>query len=260
MIFKKSTLLNADSEIAHVFTTRDGGISKNPFNNNNLAFHVGDKVNDVINNHITLSKQMGYKHTDLVHMRQIHSDIVTLVDLSVHNFDNPPECDALITNQSNIPLMVMVADCTPVLFFDPVQKVVAVAHAGRAGAINGIVPKTITKMCNNFGSKIENIKIVLGPSIGVCCYEVGEKIAKEVTADGYDFAIVPKKGSYYLDVNAIIHRQLKEAGLNKENVEDMGICNTCENQHYFSYRADNQKTGRIAGVIMLKRTIDANEV
>lgn len=252
MIFKKSTLLNAYSEIEHLFTTRDGGISKSPFNSNNLAFHVGDKVNDVINNHTSLSKQLNYKHTDLVHMRQIHSDIITLVDPSIHNFDNPPECDALITNLTNIPLMVMVADCIPVLFFDPVKKVIAVAHAGRAGAVMGIVPKSIQTMKKEFGSKLENIHVVMGPSIGACCYEVGEKIANEVTAEGYGFAVVAKKGSYYLEVNAIIHHQLQESGIKKENIEDLDICNACENQTYFSYRADKQKTGRIAGVIMLK--------
>ncbi len=253
MIFKKSTLLNTYSEIEHNFTTRDGGISKSPFNSNNLAFHVGDKSDDVLKNHQTLAEQMGYDYRDLVHMQQIHSDIITIVEPAIHNFENPPECDALVTDQPNIPLMVMVADCTPVLFFDPIKNVIAVAHAGRAGAIKGIVPKTITKMCSNFGSKVENIEIVLGPSIGGCCYEVGAKIAEEVNADGYGFAVIEKNGSHYLEVNAIIHRQLKETGIRKEKIEDLNICNACENRDYFSYRADDQKTGRIAGVIMLKR-------
>ncbi len=247
-----SRLLNHYKQVIYTFTTRHGGMSTTPYGSNNLAFHVGDDHEDVLQNHLLLAKQMHYNYRDLVHMRQVHSDKIIIVDPEIHNFENPPECDALITNQPNIPLMVMVADCTPVLFFDPIKKVIAVAHAGRAGAIKGIVPKTITKMCNDFGSKVENIKVVLGPSISACCYEVGEKIANEVTADGYGFAVVAKKGSHYLEVNTIIHHQLQQSGIKKEHVEDLDICNACENQTYFSYRADNQKTGRIAGVIMLK--------
>ena len=252
MKFIKSELLTPDKQVTHLFTTRDGGVSKAPFNSNNLAFHVGDDSENVIQNHLRLAQQIGYNITDLVHMRQIHSDKIIVVDPKIHNFENPPECDALITDRQNIPLMVMTADCTPVLFFDRVKNVIAVAHAGRAGALKGIVPKTMTKMCSNFGSKIENIEVVLGPSIGGCCYEVGAKIAEDVSADGYGFAILEKNGSYYLEVNAIIHRQLQESGVNKENIEDLETCNACENRDYFSYRADNQKTGRIAGVLMLK--------
>jgi len=253
MKFKTSQLLSSYKQLSHIFSTRDGGVSKTPFSSNNLAFHVSDNSDDVLNNHQTLAEQMGYNHSDLVHMRQIHSDKIIVVDPEQHNFENPPECDALITNLTNIPLMVMVADCTPVLFFDPSQRVIAVAHAGRTGAVKRIVAKTINRICDDFGSKVEDITVVLGPSIGACCYEVGEKIANEVKDEGYGFAVVDKNGSYYLEVNAIIHKQLNESGIKKEHIEDLNICNACENQDFFSYRADKQKTGRIAGVLMLKR-------
>ncbi len=248
-----SRLLDTFEQFTYTFTTRHGGISKTPYNGNNLAFHVGDKAEDVLVNHMKLARELGYEHASLVHMRQIHSDIIVVVYPEVDNFKNPPECDALITDRPGIPLMVMTADCTPVLLFDPVQNVIAVAHAGRAGAIKGIVPKTIAKMCSDFGSSIEDIAVVLGPSIHGCCYEVGEKIAKEVTEDSFGFAVIAKNGRYYLEVNAIIKKQLEEIGIKNENLEDVNICNACENKHFFSYRADHQKTGRIAGVLMLKQ-------
>ena len=253
MKFIQSELLTPYKQVTHLFSTRDGGVSKIPFNSNNLAFHVGDNSENVIQNHLALAKQMGYQHSDLVHMRQIHSDKIIIVDPDIHNFENPPECDALITDKVNIPLMVMTADCTPVLLFDSVQNVIAVVHAGRAGAVEAIVPKTIKKMGSDFGSKLENITVVLGPSIHGCCYEVGEKIAKEVITDGYDFAVIYRDERYYLEVNAIIHKQLEKSGIKKENIENIDICNACENRDFFSYRADSQKTGRIAGVLMLKR-------
>ncbi len=247
-----SRLLQNNPRIIHTFTTRRGGISKPPYNSNNLAFHVGDKAEDVINNHQKLAEEMGYDLNKLVHMRQIHSDKIVLVDPAIHDFKHPPECDALITNEPGIPLMVMTADCTPVLLFDPVKNVIAVAHAGRAGAVKEIVPKTIQKMCKKFGSIIDDILVTLGPSIGGCCYEVGEKIAGEVADLGYGFSVVERDGSYFLEVNAIIRQQLHTAGIKPEHIDDLGICNACENETYFSYRADNQKTGRIAGVLMLK--------
>lgn len=248
-----SRLLDTFEQFTYTFTTRHGGISRPPYNGNNLAFHVGDKAEDVLVNHMELARELGYEHASLVHMRQIHSDIIVVVDPEVDNFENPPECDALITDRPDIPLMVMTADCTPVLLFDPVRNVIAVAHAGRAGAVKRIVPKTIEKMCSDFASRVEDIAVVLGPSIGGCCYEVGAKIAQEVTEEGYGFAVIAKEGRYYLEVNAIIKKQLEAAGIKNENLEDLNICNACENETFFSYRADRQKTGRIAGVLMLKQ-------
>ena len=248
-----SQLLSAYTEIAHTFTTRHGGVSKKPFDSNNLAFHVGDDSRDVIKNHQLLAQRTGYDRTRLVHMRQIHSDRIVIVERAMHDFENPPECDALITDQPAIPLMVMTADCTPVLLFDPVKNVIAVAHAGRAGAIKGIAPKTIEKMRERFASRLEDILVVLGPSIQSCCYEVGEKIAKEVSDDGFGYAVIKRDARFYLEVNAIIKKQLEEMGLKKEQLEDLDICNACEHENFFSYRADRQTTGRIAGVLMLKQ-------
>ena len=251
MYYPTNKLLSTYSCVKHAFTTRLDGISKAPFESNNLAFHVGDARNDVITNQQKLADRLGYDLDRLVHMRQIHSDIIITIDPTLHNFDNPPECDALITNIPGIPLMVMTADCTPVLIFDPIQKVIAAAHAGRAGALKGIITKTIQKMGTAFGSRIDDILVVLGPSIGNCCYEVGEEIAEEVADLGYGFAIQNRKGHHFLDVNAILHHQLQQLGVNEEHIEDENICNACHNDTYFSYRADRQVTGRFSGIIML---------
>ncbi len=247
----KSPLLSSFSEITHAFTSRHGGLSKAPFHSNNLAFHVGDLKTDVIQNHQKTAKSLGYEYQNLIHMRQIHSDKITIVDSKRHHFENPPECDALITNQTATPLMVMTADCTPVLLYDPIQKVIAVAHAGRAGALKSIVTKTIKKMSASYDSDIENILVALGPSIGVCCYEVGTEIAQETDILGYGFAVEHRAGSYFLDVNAIILHQLKTLGLKEVQINNLSVCNACHNSTYFSYRADQKETGRFGGILMI---------
>jgi len=248
-----ASLFSACSAIAHTFTTRHGGHSKAPYAGNNLAFHVGDDKEVVVQNHKQLAQQIGYDVMDLVHMRQIHSDKVIIVDPKMHDFENPPECDALITNLTNIPLMVMVADCTPVLFFDPVQNVIGVAHAGRAGTLKGIVPKTIQKMHTAFGSSIDDILVVLGPSIGNCCYEIGKEIAQEVMHQGYASAVEKRLRDYYLDVKKIILHQLQESGVKHSHIEDLSSCNACHHHDYFSYRAEKQVTGRFSGIMMLRK-------
>lgn len=244
-----SSLVSSHPHITAVFTTRHGGISKLPYTSANLAFHVGDNPEDVVKNHDVLSETLGYNRHMLIHMRQIHSDRIVQVKEDL-TFDTPPECDALITNIPNTPLMVMSADCTGILIYDPIQKAIGAVHAGRAGALNDILPKTIKAMGQAFGSQKEDLHLILGPSIGGCCYEVNETIAQECEIKGYNSALHRKNQKVFLDVNAILLKQLKE--LRVGYVEVIDHCTSCRNDEYFSYRADAQQTGRIAGVIILR--------
>ncbi|RKY52293.1 MAG: peptidoglycan editing factor PgeF [Candidatus Neomarinimicrobiota bacterium] len=246
----QSQLLSSFNTIRHIFTTRLDGVSSIPYHSNNLAFHVGDKQNDVIENHIQLAHKLDYDLNKLVHMRQIHSDKIVIID-SEHSFTSPPECDAIITNKKSIPLMVMTADCTPVILYDKVHQVVAAVHAGRAGAFGAIVSKTVKKMQSHFSSEPSDIYAVLGPSIHNCCYEIGKDIVYEAHEQGFEYAVSTRNDHYYLDVNRIIKRQLITASVPEEHIEDLSLCTSCQNEVFFSYRADEQQTGRMAGVIML---------
>ena len=246
----KSSLMQPEKALFHLFTTRIGGESIAPYDSNNLAFHVGDDKKSVLANHQKLADACGYERSQLVHMRQIHSNRVTVVDES-HDFEHPPECDAVVTDREGVPLMVMVADCTPILLFDPKKRVIAAIHAGRAGAFNNITAATLEVMQESFGCDTADILAVLGPSIHVCCYEVGKAIADEAQAQGVGYAIEAREGSHYLDVNKIIKKQLAQCGVTEAHTEEMPLCSACENRRFFSYRADKQQTGRMAGVIML---------
>ena len=114
-----------------------------------------------------LAKKYNFDIKKLQYMEQFHSNIVKIV-----NDINPNKCDALITNKTNTPLMVMVADCIPILFFDPIKKVIGVAHAGREGTFNNIIKNTIDKMIEAYNCEPKDIEVELGPSIQKCCYEV----------------------------------------------------------------------------------------
>ena len=245
----QSNLLKKLKNITHGFTTKEGGTSLAPFSSLNLAFHVGDDINTVNNNHILLSKSLEYDKRTLVHMKQIHSDIVHIVEEN-DNFDYPPTCDALITNKTNIPLMVMVADCSPILFYDNIEQVIAVAHAGRAGAFKNIVKNIIESFTNNYHSNAENILVSIGPSIAQCCYEVGPEIYNEAKALNLEYALKKKGHSYHLNINTILRNQLLNAGIREKNIEISQECTSCQNNTFFSYRADGV-TGRYAGVISL---------
>ncbi|MFA5454554.1 MAG: peptidoglycan editing factor PgeF [Sulfurimonas sp.] len=240
MKFYYSKKLTQFPNLIHSFTTKESG---------NLAFHVGDEKSHVEKNHALLAKELGYEKSSLVHMKQIHSDIVHIV--ADEDFETPPTCDALITNRANTPLMVMVADCSPILFYDDEKKVIAAAHAGRQGAFKNIVKNVVEKMKTEFNSEPKDVHVSVGASIGVCCYEVGSEIYDEAKEKGLEYAMQKRGESFYLDVGAILKKQLLSYGIKRENIEFCEDCTCCNTQRYFSYRAE-AKTGRFAGVLMLK--------
>lgn len=246
-----SKLLSQYLQISAHFTTRHGGVSSSPHDNLNLAFHVGDNPKNTLENHRILADMLEYDLKNLIHMRQIHSNNIIIAN-STMNFDTSPQCDALITNCTDIPLMVMSADCTPILLYDPIKHAIGAVHAGRAGALNRILPMTLEAMEKNYGTALSDIQIVLGPSIHGCCYEINENIADEVKAKGYEAALIRTKKKVSLDVNTILHIQLKVLGIASQQVETINQCTSCNCHDYFSYRADEQHTGRIAGVIFLR--------
>ena len=240
MKFHYSNLLGSFSNLTHAYTTKKSS---------NLAFHVNDDENQVKLNHELLASELKYELKTLVRMKQIHSDIVHVVQES-DNFSYPPTCDALITDRKNTPLMVMVADCSPILFYDSVKNIIAVAHAGRAGAFKNIVSNVIDSFRDNFSSDVKDIYVSTGANIKSCCYEVGYEIYEESKVLNLEYALDKKDNSYYLDIDKILKNQLLKCGIQKEHIEISAECTRCHSDKYFSYRADS-KCGRFAGVLML---------
>ena len=212
-------------------------------NDSNLAFHVEDNEINVIKNRKNLALKLGYNYEDLVYMNQIHSANIIVVD------ENSPKlvdnCDSIITRSKNLPLMVMVADCIPILMFDSKQGVVAAIHAGRNSTFLEISKKTAEIFIEKFSSNPEDIRVILGASIQKCCYEVSDELSKIVeNSFGKEFV-----ENNYIDLQGINKKQLNDLGI--KNIEISNICTKCGDKSYFSYRKD-KKTGRFAGIIILK--------
>ncbi|MFW2590821.1 peptidoglycan editing factor PgeF [Aliarcobacter butzleri] len=209
----------------------------------NLAYHVGDIKENVDKNRQKLALKYDYKDENLCYMNQIHSANVVVVDENSPKYiDN---CDALITKTKNLPLMVMVADCIPILMFDEIKGVIAAIHAGRNSTFLKISEITAKEMIENFSCKIENIKVIMGPSIQKCCYEVNDELKNIVEKSfGKEFVI-----GNNIDLQGINKKLLENLGI--KNIEISSICTKCSNKPFFSYRKE-KNTGRFAGVITFK--------
>lgn len=221
-----------------LFTSRFGGVSQAPFDSLNLGFHVNDNPLHVEQNRALLKKQLGV--SSLVFMNQVHGNEVVVITKG----NEAPTCDALICGLSDIGLAVMVADCIPILFHDAVKNVIGVAHAGRCGTALHVGEKTIVKMKEVFGSQVEDIKILMGPSIQKCCYEVGLE-----STIGLEKYLHVQHEHYFLDLQSANKEDFLSLGILEQNIEISPIC-TCCDKNYFSYRRDTI-TGRFCGVITL---------
>ncbi|WP_418180632.1 peptidoglycan editing factor PgeF [Aliarcobacter lanthieri] len=220
-------------KIIYNFTTSNDG---------NLAFHVGDNEKNVIKNRQNLALKMGYDYNDLIYMNQTHGNNIQIVDEnSLKLIEN---CDAIITKSKNLPLMVMVADCIPILMFDEKKGVIAAIHAGRNSTFLKIAQIVAQKMINEFDCKVIDIKVVLGASIQKCCYEVSSELAL-IVENSFGKEYINGRN---IDLQGINKKLLLEIGI--KNIEISSICTKCSNKPYFSYRKD-KNTGRFAGVIFI---------
>lgn len=251
-----------DDFMTHAVSTRFGGMSEGAFQSLNLAMHNGDDPAHVIENRRRFGQALALSADLFVTAQQVHGDAVLRVDTSFAGkgaqsyADAIASTDALITDCENLPLMLFFADCVPVLIVDPVKRAVGVSHAGWKGTVHGIVQKTVRAMHGAFGSKAADCLVGIAPSIGSCCYEVGGEVAarfQEAFPNFYQRILISVGEKYKLDLWAANRIQLEEIGVRSENIVTARACTACNSDVFFSYRADQGKTGRIAAVICLKK-------
>jgi YfiH family protein len=176
--------------------------------------------------------------------RQVHSDIVTIVDKGMF----AGESDALITDKPMVGLAISTADCTPIFIYDKKRKVIAGVHSGWRGTEKGILAKTIVMLKEKFICKPVDLIVFVGPSISQKNYEVGEEVASKFHAK---YCIPSENGKYLLDVKRINYDLLIEAGVPECNIEVSGLC-SFGNENLHSYRRDKEVSGRALGIIAMR--------
>ena len=227
--------------VRRVVTTRAGGASRPPYDTFNLGDHVGDAEGDVHANRKRLAAELGLAEDKLAWMEQVHGRTATIVDGSETRAAEAT--DALVTATPGVALVVLVADCVPILLADAEDGVVAAVHAGRVGTRAGVVPAAVAAMLEA-GAEPQRIEALLGPAICGDCYEVPAAMAADVEKHVPGSACKTRKGTPGLDLRAGLWRQLADLGVGKIGVDPR--C-TNEDKTLFSYRRDGT-TGRIAGI------------
>lgn len=248
--------------VNHFVSTRLGGISSFPFESLNMGFHVDDDPRTVLANRKELCRQAGVPLENLTAAKQVHGNAVAVVTGAMKGRGSDDfklalnDTDAMVTDVPGVCLMVVVADCVPVLLADPVNRAVGVAHAGWRGTIAGISRRTVEVLHQNYGCHPRDIVAGIGPSIGPCCYRVGAEVFERFEAD-YGSQVVKvgeNSGSSgnYVDLWETNRMQLVGAGVPRENIEVSQVCTCCNHHRFFSARGAGGTTGRFGAGIMLK--------
>lgn len=239
--------------VTHGVFTRRGGASGAPWGALNLGGNVGDDPAAVAENYRRVYAALGVAGERACSTWQVHGNDTVIVDGPVPGRRWVALADGLVTNQPGVPLVMRYADCVPVLFHDPVQGVIGIAHAGWRGTVQGAALSVAQTMADAFGSAFADIRAGIGPSIGPDRYQVGEEVVAAVDAYfGTGHTLIrrdPADGTAYLDLWAANAEDLQRHGL--RHIEVAGICTASNTDEFFSHRAEHGQTGRFVAVMAL---------
>ena len=244
--FFTSELLEPQAEVQALVTTRHGGVSTGPFATLNLGGKTADDPQNVTQSHSANIAQVprGYEGGA---------------------FD---DVDALITDAKQTPLVILTADCAAVFLYDAHNHAIGLVHAGWRGTVAGIAADAVRRMHAAFGTFPHDIIACIGPSIGPCCYEVGDEVINAVSETLPEYAdevlVEPdmaSAGSFRESVNAgrkhfdlwrANEIMLADVGVPETQIEVARLCTSCRTDIFYSHRAEKGITGRFGGFMMLK--------
>ena len=276
--FFRSPLLTNTGGLTHAFTSCTGGVSPPPYNSLNLSSKTGDSDENVAENLRILTRELGIEATP-VFMDQVHGDNIFFIDDpqdapnlkdSIAASSPSQSFDAVITALENVPLVVITADCLPLLLYDAARSVAAVVHAGWKGTALNIAGKTVAAMTERFGSDPADIIAAMGPFIGPCCYEVDDRVVTSFESfikarpDAWSEIFSPSVSGnldrWMFDLAGANLLQLDAAGIVRSNISLSPYCTCCHNGLFYSHRRDGEKTGRQGAILMInKRRLGGDE-
>ncbi|MGI5963420.1 MAG: peptidoglycan editing factor PgeF [Lawsonibacter sp.] len=245
---------------AHGFSTRLGGVSPPPWDSLNLGANRGDTPEHVRENFSRFCAALGTDVRSLVKNHQVHSSNVRIV--TVQDILPDPAApgvfpaDALVTNTPGLCLTIFSGDCIPILFYDPVQRCVAAAHAGWRGTAAGIAACTVQTMVDSFGCRPEDILAAIGPGISTCCFEthtdVPEQLCAALGTDAQPFLHpLPNSGKFQVDLKGVNAKWLLRSGLVSEHISISCACTACHLEEFWSHRIQGNRRGSMAAMIQL---------
>lgn len=251
-IFRFKIFERFSADVNCAVSTRDGGVSPEPYFSLNMGFDIGDDHDHVRENYRRFWAETGANAARGVFGHQAHTDNIAVIDESYNNFgleNFRPETDAFVTNLAATPLFVRFADCQGLFLFDPVKRVVGAVHSGWKGVVQNISGKTVQKMKELYGCDPQDIIVGISPSISP-----EHSYFKDTRAELPEFMWKYVKHEHLVDLWACSVDQLMAEGVLQKNIEVSGICTFREKERFFSYRragGANGLTGRMTGFIQL---------
>ena len=249
--------------IRHMFTTREGGVSKDIYESLNLSFTRGDDETAVLENYRRVAQALGTSIDHIVTSDQTHTTNVRPVgkeDLGkgITRPRDYKDVDGMITDQPGVLLATFYADCVPLYFVDPVKKVIGLSHSGWRGTVGKIGKVTVEKMEEEFGCDPADILGAVGPSICQDCYEVSEDVIKKFR-ENYDENLWPEifyqkeNGKYQLNLWKANESVFLESGILPEHIAVTNVCTHCNPDILFSHRTTGNERGTLSAFLALKK-------
>ncbi|MCR4603305.1 MAG: peptidoglycan editing factor PgeF [Prevotella sp.] len=234
-------------------TEREAKNANNPYDGFNITHYTGDDPDHVNRCRRELCKQLGIDLQHLVVPHQVHG--TTIAEVSESTLGNTFEgVDALITTLPHTCIGISTADCVPILLYDADSGAIAAIHAGWRGTVARIASKTIDIMTSRYASLPSSIEAVIGPSIGLEAFEVGDEVYEEFRKQGFRMNDIATfmNGKWHIDLWQANSQILQEAGISKTHIQTAARCTYTEYAHFFSARRLGIHSGRIFTGIMKK--------
>lgn len=260
LVWLESGTISTPGGAAHGFSTRLGGVSEGVFASLNLGHTRGDDPEQVRENYRRFCAATGVGRVeDMVLSHQVHEDNVRVCTLADRgkglDYERDYDADGLMTDIPGLPLTIFSADCIPILFYDPVRRVVAACHAGWRGTAQAIAAKTVRRMEKVYGCRPGDIRAAVGPGIGPCCFLTHADVTDAMRSSfggQAEVYITPVAGTdqFHVDLKGLNAYILREAGITELDVSR--DCTGCLPQKYWSHRHTGPARGSMASVIALK--------
>ncbi|MGH7817648.1 MAG: peptidoglycan editing factor PgeF, partial [Candidatus Binatia bacterium] len=211
--------------LLHGFMGRRGGKSVGPYAGLNVSYRVGDDPKVVSQNVCDMKLAVGIHDGKIVTMRQVHGD--NIIEVQDKKLKEAGEADGMVTAEKGIYLGVLTADCVPLLFIAPTQRLAAAVHAGWRGTLAGIAEKTVQVFKNQYNVSAGDLEVSLGPSIGVCCYEVNDDVAGPLMKKWGSLttpSVAVKDGKTFVNLRRLNRDILRAAGVPGNQLFTVGPC------------------------------------